>query len=499
MDKPLIINGSENLRSPFSLESPFYPGCSFQVADATQMDIAHAIGSARSADRSSLPARAEALRRAAAAFDYTSKDLEHAVQMTGMPIRLVESLIQQIPKIFREVSRIQEKRFSLTSGENPHHLESLGEGRFKILQKLDGFCYAVAPGNDPRASALVAANLAYWGIPFVLRASPRDAAAPLTIRALLQGGFEPKFCSLVYLDPASSETQEKHFKLVAASSVVWTFGPAGAIDPTLRFEGQRRVVLDLDGVAGGSEIDLETLRSILEEGGMEETLSRLKLVEERRDHFEGKTIVRHEAGNCAALAWGELDGRTRDTLYQSIGFTTICTAVKSLFAVDSAVFIQQLAEFFPSLKTGDPLDPETQVGYLQPRHLDRLEALVQANRRKAIFYGGKRLSPIQAEPLLVAARTDLPDFFGQEIPAYILAVGECQDFEQATAWLNRHQDPPRLVVTLLNSPKEVRLKALKTLRCHALLLDTPTSILVPALHEGNDYGLTLTQGRLLVI
>jgi acyl-CoA reductase-like NAD-dependent aldehyde dehydrogenase len=499
MNKPLIINGSEFIRTPFTVASPFYPGSTHQIASASVLDIASAIGSARSADRETITTRTAYLHKAAQGFTYSQQTLEHAVHMTGMPIRYVEELFKQIPEIFKELPSSQSTRFHISRGDKPYMVEPLGAGRFKVLQAIDGFCYAVAPGNDPRATALVAANLTFWGIPFILRASPRDAAAPLVIQSLLQSGIDPKFCSLIYLDPGSSETPEKHFKLVDASDSVWTFGPAHAIDPTLRFKssGQRWVadledLIEAEGSSKAAEDNLPGPES-------EAVLTGLKKEDVLHDHFQGKTILRHEAGNCAALAWGALDADRLEILSRSSGYAIICTAVKSLLAIDSPGCLEQLATFVPELRTGDPLDPATQVGYIQSRHLDRLEALVNTNRGRARFYGGKRLSPVQSEPLLAVSEGDIPAFFGQEIQAYVLAAANCRSLKEAATWLNRHQNPPRLAVTLLNSPQESRLDALHMLKCHTLLIDKPTSIISAVLHEGNDYGLVLSNGRLLVI
>jgi hypothetical protein len=109
-----------------------------------------------------------------------------------------------------------------------------------------GFCYAITPGNDPRPAAIVAANLGYLGIPFILRASIRDAAAPLVIRALIAGGFDPRFCNLVYLDRADPLSKSNHTRMLAACSIIWTFGSPDSIDRTLRYRSTgRRVLLDL--------------------------------------------------------------------------------------------------------------------------------------------------------------------------------------------------------------------------------------------------------------
>jgi acyl-CoA reductase-like NAD-dependent aldehyde dehydrogenase len=499
MDKPLIINGSELTRSPFNQDSIFFPGNGIKVSNASALDIANAIGSARSANRGSLSARKAFLEEAAHNFVYTQKELEHAVQITGMPIRMVESLFQQIPDIFKEISSSQNTRFTLSRGEDPFLIESLGAGRFKVLQAMEGFCYAVTPGNDPRATALVAANLVFWGIPFILRASPRDAAAALIVRSLLKTGLDSKFCSLVYLDPESPDTPQKHFKLVDASSIVWTFGPPPAIDPTLRYMSRgQRWVIDLEDIVNEYS-DIEIAKKALLEKGFASFLERLEVENLQHDHFEEKTILRHEAGNCAALAWGDMNDARMDILYQSIGYAIICTAVKTLLSIDSPGCIEQIADFLPALKTGDPMDPDTQVGYIQPRHLDRLQKLADTNQGKARFYGGRRLSQIQAEPLVVVCDDDLPDFFGQEIQAYVLAVGNCKTIIEASAWLNRHQNPPRLAVILLDPPEKERLKALQLLECRSLLIDKASSTLSGVLHEGNDYGFILNEGRLLIL
>jgi acyl-CoA reductase-like NAD-dependent aldehyde dehydrogenase len=124
-------------------------------------------------------------------------------------------------------------------------------------------------------------------------------------------------------------------------------------------------------------------------------------------------------------------------------------------AVRGNNWTSQAAEFLGSLVIGDPLDPQTQVGYIESHCLDYLEELRHKYSSWAIFFGGQRLSPIQATPLLVDSQADLPEFFAQEIPAYILAIRQCQDLPEAIDQINRFTtEQPRLAVSLMNIPRD---------------------------------------------
>jgi hypothetical protein len=100
--------------------------------------------------------------------------------------------------------------------------------------------------------------------------------------------------------------------------------------------------------------------------------------------------------------------------------------------------------------------------------------------------------------LLVASQDECPDFFAQEIPAYVLAARACQDFTEAIAQINQNTGgQPRLAVSLLNFPKDQLSSQVLDLCAQAILVDRPTTRLIPAFHEGNDYSLLLTRSRFL--
>jgi acyl-CoA reductase-like NAD-dependent aldehyde dehydrogenase len=515
MNLPLIISGAEYNRQPLTANSPYYPGYSYRVATASTLDVSRSIGAARSAEVQNLSNRAACLARAADLFAYTQEDLVWSVRMTGMPLGLLSKLYDQIPEILRAVPGLLQDRFKGTGADLDNPIETIQPGLGKALLPLDGFCYAITPGNDPRAAAIVAANLASLGIPFILRASIRDRAAPLIIRALIGGGFDPGGCNLIYLDREDPETSASHRRLLAAGSIVWTFGPPAAIDPSLRYAPRRpSMILDLDDIApdqssrlpGSGYNDYLSMVSGLQTTGKididpAQLLKSLRIEDRQEDLFAGKVVLRHGAGNCAAIMWGNLNEATRELIYPALGYPIVCTATKSIMGLAHEQLGAELSDYLASLVAGDPLDPAVQVGFVDPRCLDLIADLRTKNAFRASFTGGERLSAHQAKPLLVASQEDCPDFFGQEIPAYVLAFRRCADLSEAVETINRNTaGEPRLAVSLLNFPGEGILQVapeVLSLRAHSILIGKPTSDLLPAFHEGNDYALLLTSPKFI--
>lgn len=454
MDIPIIISGHEIGRDPFHVTSPFFAGAGYSSAAASPLDIAAAIGCARKAEPGSLDQRKEVMQRAAEAFQYTATHLEHVVWMTGMPVAQIQAMLDQIPQWFRKLPRLIEDRpgseAGLVGGSPPGGLSMR-------YSRLDGFCYAVTPGNDPRASALVAANLVYHGIPFILRPSPKDCIAPLVIRALLTGGLDPNACSLLYFAPQAGSGY--HGKLVAASRIVWTHGPASFVDERMRYDTAER----------------------------------------RQDRFEGKLVIRHQSSSSAAIMRPPLGESLMQALYPSIACPLGCAAVKWILVLGDYEWERALPDWIAGLKVGNPMEPETQIGYIEPAILDYLDGLVRKNRMRYRFWGGERISEIQARPLLAASQTSASDFFGNNVPAYVLALSQCASIEEAVAQINLGtHEAPRLAVSCHQlEPREVEYAAEKT-RAHLVLADLPTTTMIPGFHEGNDYFRLLHRSKIVV-
>jgi acyl-CoA reductase-like NAD-dependent aldehyde dehydrogenase len=489
MPTPLFIGGREIVGETFETSSPFYPGYTRRVAKASPLDVAAAIGCARQAEPGSPAARKEMLQRAADAFTWSEADLEYTVRMTGMPLQQVQAMYAEIPDWLRVIPQILEQRFPSYLDQNIY-MDNLQEGvAARLLSPLSGFCYAITPGNDPRACALLAANLGYLGIPFILRASAKDAAVLPVLRALLAGGFDPNFCSLLFFEPGT--VSPLHFKLLDACSVAWTFGPRWLVDSRVRYESLGwRAWLALPGQDESTD-PASLLRSA--------DPAEIQVEQARQDHFADKIVLRHESTNCAAIACGALDERLKATLYQAIAYPLGCTATKSVMAVGGDGWLSAAADWLAGLVVGDPLDPHTQVGYIDPKNLETLHRLAHANRLRVQVFGGERLSEIQARPMLVTSQEDVPDFFAQEIPAYVLALQTCPSVEAAVERINGYTpDQPRLAVSLHNLPLESIPWVVSHLRAHAVLLDQPTTRMLPVFHEGNDYAARLLVARIFI-
>ena len=496
MKSPIIIGGKEILKDTFTGSSLFYKDYTYGIANASMLDIAAAIGNARNAQRASLESRVQCLRTAASSFSYTDEDVEHAVRILGMPISLIKEYFESIPAILRGLPDAVGARFNGLPEQLPYLAEKLTDETYKLLVPENGFCYVVTPGNDVRAAAMVAANLCYHGIPFIIKASKEDAAAPLLIKALLDGGFSPGFCNLLYFDSSAADAGKKHFKILDACSTIWTFGSDETVDNVLRYEvKERKVFLDVTDIVqeGDGPIKLSLPDSDLA------LKSRIVIKEEKADHFQGKRVLRHGCGNCAMIVGGEFDDLMTDMLTRSFGYAIGCNAVKSVMVVNSDRWLIHAAEYLAGLVTGDPLDERTQVGYVNPQNLDYLDNLLNREKAKVNVYGGKRLSPYQATPMLIHTQARIDGLFGQEIPAYVLSVRHCEAMDEAVQQINSYTGKNlRLVVSFINVAHSDVIKEFGKVKAHAIFVNQPTATVVPYFHEGNDYALKLSQERLLI-
>jgi acyl-CoA reductase-like NAD-dependent aldehyde dehydrogenase len=456
---PLVckIDGEDRSRTTFASRPVFYPDYTVLTPQASLLDVSQAIGAARQAERLDFAASAALLGRAAEQFNFTPALIRHTVRTTGLPYAVVRELLGEIPLWLREVPRLLAARFRPLPGQPGSLAESLPGGAMIVHTPLPGYCYAVLPGTDPRASALVLANLVCLGIPVILKASRFDAVVPAVLDALLSAGLDPHFASLLYFDNHGSDAEAKHSRLVSGSSVVWTFGPRDLVHRTLRYASQ----------TASEAVDL----------------------------FAGKTVLYHDYAACAAVIRGPYTPDTRRYVHQSLAFASGCTAARTVFLLEAEGWIDQAVEGLRQLRVGDPLDPATEVGYVHPSNLDTLQFLVQRHAHRLRAFGGERLSAVQMAPLMLSLAEPIPDLLGEEIPAYYLAACPCPDFSATLHSLNHTQNgQPRLAVSLFGFKDELP-QASELARIHActILRKLPTATIFPYFHEGHDYVRQLTQ------
>jgi acyl-CoA reductase-like NAD-dependent aldehyde dehydrogenase len=495
MNIPLIIGGKEKIQDYFVSVSPFFESYTYRVANANILDVSEAIGYAREADRSTLDTRVNYLKEAGKLFLYDEELLEHTVKLSGMPIRIIKKLFDQIPSIFSEISRAFFERFHVETAGAFCFLEKIGNQYTRLFTPLTGFCYGVTPGNDPRATALVVANLCLLGIPFIIKASKEDAAAYLIIRSLINGGFDPKFCNLLYFDSSADNALEKHFRLVDHASLVWTFGSDSTVDHILRFEQKGRKILIDDEYSG----TIDQIALSVSKLTPQKLNQSLKIIDEQVDHFSGKVILRHGSGNCTSIATGQFTKNTEALLFESFVYTIGCNSIRSIMLVNSHEWIYDASKFLESLKVGNPLDFNTEIGYIHPEYLNYLETLLKKYREKVSLLTGKRISPFQATPWLLMCQENEVEFYGQEIPAYLLVASHCGSVREAIDRINANTGKsPRLAVSIWGFEKDNFISNFSELQAHTILVGQPTSKLLPYYHEGNEYFTRLSKSMVRI-
>jgi acyl-CoA reductase-like NAD-dependent aldehyde dehydrogenase len=455
-DIECVIAGKSLQRPPFFSPSIFYPQYIVPTPSASPLDISSAIGATRRVERETFQKRAAYLLRAAHAFQFSPEHIKHTVKVTGIPYRVVRNLLEDIPQWIKKIVLFYGQRFDILDGQPERLVLRLPGGLKQILTPLDGFCYVILPANDPRAAVLAAANLGYLGIPFVLKASRHDAISPLIIQALLDGGFDPSFASLIYFDNHATESRAYHTRLIQESSVVWTFGPRHTLDAVM------------------PPADL--------------------LTQENRPKF-----LYHEHGACAAIFGGDFTSQTVEILHKSLELAGSCTATRAAFYLSKQEWLQAAVETITGMTTGDPLNPATEIGYIHPRNLDTLELLMRKHQHQIRFYGGKRLSPVQMEPLAVECLQPVQSLMGQEIPAYYFAFQQCNSLTEAVTLANDSLiAPTRLAVGLFGfNSTEANPRIIIQIKSQIIQQNQPTSTILPYYHEGNDYAMELTRSQLL--
>lgn len=490
---PNLIAGKEVISSQFWAYSPFYTDYRIQMADASAMDVATAIGATRRAQRLTPPERAACLRRTADIFRVEPAYIEHTVRMTGLPYRVVAGLLDEIPNWLREVVAAFEQRFEPLGDYPAVFLERVAGTYSNVRAAIEGYCYAVTPANDPRAAALVTANLGYLGIPGILKVAKGDAISPLLIQALISAGFDPSFFNLLAFDNRGSDASAKHAHLVDQASVIWSFGSHADVDNALRFRATgTSTALDLSGLDVSSSGLAARLGALPDRA----LATRLRVTTEQIDCFAGKSVLYHACAACAAILAGPFDEKTANFLRRSTDYASGCNATRAVAQLAGKDWVSRAVDFFASLIVGDPLDPETDVGYIYPTNLDYVEYLLQKYRHAIHTYGGQRISLFQATPVLIESSAAFPELFGQEIPTYFLATTHVRDLNDAVQQLNAAVgEQARMAVAMHGFEENSARAMLPEISAQIILIDQPTTRVLPDCHEGNDYAHLLTPAK----
>jgi aldehyde dehydrogenase (NAD+) len=394
--KPFLIAGEwRTADESFEVTSPFDEALVARVASPSESDVEDAVAAAHSVfpETRTLPvhARAEALAHISSRLkERTDEVAEVIAREGGKPIKWAKVEAARAVSTFRWAA--EECRRSGGELMRLDAEESLGPRAALIRRFPLGPVLAIAPFNFP--VNLVAHKMApalAVGAPIVIKPATKTPLGALLLGELFMETDLPKEM-LSVLPIGGSEAgklaRDERFKKISftgSSQVGWDLKAA---DP------RKAVTLELGGNAGvivHSDGDLDKAATRIAFGGY------------------------YQAGQS-------------------------CISVQRVF-VQSGVaeeFERKLVDAVGALKTGDPMDPETEVGPLIDRGaLDKVSELVDeaVQNGAEILIGGKREDPFYAPTILKRTRGDMK-VRQEEIFGPVTTLETYDDFDEAIALAN---------------------------------------------------------------
>lgn len=507
-----LIGGKEIVLSGkyFDVASPFYPNAKVSVADSSQMDIAMLISKAKKARDECrnlrFEKRHEILKKSSKKINFSDKEMEYEVKMTGMPIKYVSKYLDEIPVLMEELPEIIGKKYGLLDGKIASDLHETKEyHKIEFREPIPGFVYSVMPGNDPRVTALVSTILVSLGLPGIIKPSKFDAPiAHKVVNSIIDAGYPSGALNVVFFDSSSPQANGCNFKLCDASSVIWPFGEDNTVDKILRFE--YKPVLNLKKFL--EEKNIKSINQDFDKFADEIKNSKGNIADyleqETIDHFASKIVLRHASGRCAGILDEDFDVKKAAELIteSSMNYPIGCNSMKSVFALKSVYdkLLSYLGEEFEDLekKTGDPLKSKTEVGYIEPKlvayMLQRVDELTRTGLINVVR-GGEKISDMQVTPILATTDDVHSELLLNETSAYILGLKKCNSFENAVREVNDAAgENKKLTVSILTH----NLNHMKArMHAHHVKINYLTTDIDGIIHEGNDYVMQLTKPQVL--
>ena len=497
----------------FAVHSQFYEDFCVMVADASVMDISIALSNVKKGwnDCQSLgfTERARILEKAASILKFNETDIDSIVKLIGMPKKYVEQQIEQIPEIMSNFSKTIVKRYGLLNDNlGTDFIENNYFHKIEFRLPKKGFVYAITPGNDPRATALVSTILVLLGIPGIIKPSKTDVIIPSKIiESIIQSGYPKNGLNVVFFDSNNSDSSYHNFKICDEAAVIWPFGDENTVDNLLRLE--RHTKFDIERFLKHKHIkDLkkEFTKFTTEIQNSTHNSINQYLVTETVDHFSSKLVLRHASGRCAGILDSDFDLNiaTKLIIDSSMRWPIGCNSMKSVFVVESVFdeIAERLKKEFKLLdkNAANPLNKNTEVGYVDRKTVSflekRLNELKVLNHIK-ILYGGREINPFQLTPFLISTNDFNSELLINEIPGYILCLTKVKSFYDAVAQINKLTDNNfKLAVSYFTNNKEnMRLP----INAHHIKINDLTTNIEGIVHEGNDYIMQLTRPHIIHI
>ena len=461
------IGGKEVLLSGknFVVENEFYPDYRVSAPEAGLFDAKTAVSKAKNAIQEcrklAFAERVEILERAAEKFALNNKEAEYVVKSTGMPISVVKEMAGQISQMYRQLPILIEKRIGTKHGKFGQRI-SKEMDLFAFFEPINGFVYAVTPGNDIRITSFIASWLVSLGLPGIFKCSKNDlAVAQKSIRVLTEAGYPDGALSVLCWDTNKKENSALNFELEDAAKAIWAYGDDFTVDSLLRFEEK----------ANGQVVD----------------------------HFSDKIVLRHATGRSAGICDSEMNLKhaAQTIVESSLKWPIGCNSLKMLFDAShqKQELMEILKEKFEEIgkKTGNPMDSKTKVGLVSSKLLNHVWGRISDLKKLGLLNikTGEKKSEIQTTPILLETKDKNSEFLSTEFSLYVLTSKECATFEEALNDANESAGPTkRLAVSIFSHDEEKIMKGYT--HAHHVRRIKHTTDIDLLFHEGNDYFHKLT-------
>jgi acyl-CoA reductase-like NAD-dependent aldehyde dehydrogenase len=396
------------------------------LADATRT----ASRAAREWGESSMSARVAIVERLIALLEARTEDLARQLAIeVGQPLREGRAEIDFARNLLRAAA---------CRAAEPREVEC-GDG-FEVRRRPLGAVALVTPWNNPLgiplgklAPAILYGNAAVW------KPSPPGSAIALEAhRLLLRAGCPPGLVSLICGDRTTAERLMSDFAIDAVSLT-------------------------------GSSIAGRCAQAICAR---------------RRIPLQAEL-----GGNNAAIVWGDADLERAATEIGTAAFGSAgqsCRANRRVIVADACfgAFLEALREVVATLRWGDPLDPECQVGPLiSDAARERVaRSVARAEQRGAVCFAPQAGSALAAElegagayypPTIVCPEHESDEIVQQETFGPVLVVQRAGDWLEALRLLSGV--PQGLVSALFSASPELRASFLEHARAGVLKFDSATA------------------------
>jgi aldehyde dehydrogenase (NAD+) len=442
----------------FEIRSPFTEDVCGSVPVATPDDVEAAVAAARAAFetgpwQSSTPAeRAAACRRLAEVLRGRAGELAALMtEESGFSINV--SRYYQAA-----VSPVQLDYYAaLAESQEWERYQRSEFGNTLVILEAVGVTVAIVPWNVPFALAVQkAAPALIAGCPVILKAPP---VAPLSCFALAEAvseaGFPAGVFSLLAAGPRESELLVSHPGVDKVSFTGST--QTGQRIAQICAQSGRRVALELGGKA--------------------------------------PAVLLEDADLNLAVA-----GIVGASVVGSYGQT--CTAQSRVLAPrrQYAEIVDRLADALGALRTGDPMDPEVQVGpMISAEHRDRVQHYVSVGQDEGakLVAGGQRPAAMTRgyflEPALFASVTPEMKIFQEEIFGPVLTVTPHDGTDDAVALAN--DSVFGLSATVWGGDEEAALDVARRIRSGTVALNAYTVDLTAPFGGFKQSGIGREMGR----